>query len=83
MQLQIGLCRLEQKKLPEAINALMTVVYTYDYPEVSAAAPCEAARAQVELKQLEEAKKLFKRVVKENPSGKWFELATKKLAELK
>ncbi len=61
----------------------MTVVYTYDYPEVSAAALCEAARAQVELKQLEEAKKLFKRVVKENPSGKWFELATKKLAELK
>src|SRR5262249_4040615 len=47
-QLQIGLCRLEQKRYPEATNALLIVPFTYDYPELSAVALCEAARTLTE-----------------------------------
>jgi cellulose synthase operon protein C len=45
--LQIGLCRLEQKRYGDAIASLLIVPYTYDYPELSATALCEAARALV------------------------------------
>ena len=37
-QYQLALCRLEQKRLPEAANALLVVPFTYDYPEWSAVA---------------------------------------------
>ena len=33
-QVQIGQCRLAQKKYAEAANAFLVVPYTYDYPEV-------------------------------------------------
>src|SRR5262249_17921854 len=42
-QLQIGLCRLEQKRFAEAASALLVVTITYDHPELNAAALCEAA----------------------------------------
>jgi cellulose synthase operon protein C len=50
-QLQIGLCRLEQKRYADAANAFMIVPTTYDYPELTAAALFEAARAYGELGQ--------------------------------
>jgi TolA-binding protein len=78
-QLQIGLCRLEQKKYDEAARALLVVPSTYDYPELSAAALCEAARALVELKQREQAEKLLRRVIKEHSDSKWAEVAKERL----
>ena len=43
-QVHIGLCRIAQKRYPEATAALLGVPYLYDYPEWSAAACAEAAR---------------------------------------
>lgn len=82
-QMQIGLCRLEQKRYPEATTALLVVPFTYDYPEWNAAALSEAARAFTELKQPEQAEKLLRRVLKDHPDSKWAEVARKRLEALK
>ena len=34
--MNIGLCRLAQKRYAEACTALLVVPYTYDYPQLSA-----------------------------------------------
>ncbi len=44
-QMNIGLCRLAQKRYAEASTALLVVPYTYDYPHLSALSLLEAARA--------------------------------------
>ena len=82
-QLQIGLCRLDQKKFAEAAPALMAVVSTYNVPDLSAMALFEAAQAYNELKQPAEAKKLLERVAKDYDSTRWAELARTQLAETK
>jgi TolA-binding protein len=82
-QLQIGLCRLEQKKHAEAISALLVVPYTFDYPELSASALCEAARAMIESKQNAQAERLLERVIKDHADSKWAEVAKERLAALK
>ena len=82
-QLQIGLCRLEQKRLPEAANALLIVPFTYDYPELSATALCEASRVLLELKQPQEAGRLLQRVLKDHPEGKWADIAKERLQQIK
>jgi TolA-binding protein len=82
-QLQIGLCRLEQKRYPEAATALLVVPYTYDYPEWSAVALCEAARTFVELKQRDQAAKLLQRVIQDHPKSKWAEVAKERLEALR
>ncbi len=82
-QLQTGLCRLEQKRHPEAANALLVVPFTYDYPELSALALCEASRAFVEMKQPEQAARLLERVVKDHAQSQWAEVARQRLAEIK
>jgi TolA-binding protein len=82
-QLQIGLCRIEQKKHPEAISALLVVPYTYDYPELSAGALCEAARCMIETKQNTQAQRLLERVLKDHPDSKWAEVAKERLEALK
>src|SRR5262249_6446309 len=82
-QLQIGLCRLEQKRFAEAATALLVVPFTYDYPELNAVALCEAARAYVELKQRDHAEKLLQRVLREHPQSKWAEVARERLEPLK
>ena len=68
-QLQIGLCRFEQKKLPEAAAALLVVPYSYDYPEGNAAALFQASRVFVEMKQPEQAKRLLQRLLKDYPES--------------
>lgn len=78
-QLQIGLCRLEQKKYPEAITALTVVPTTYGYPELSAAALFETGRAHAEANQPKEALRLFERVVREYPGSVWAKAAEEKL----
>src|SRR5260370_40425785 len=64
-QLNIGLCRLAQKKYPEATTAFLVVPFTYDYPHLSALALLEAAPAHAENKQKEQAIKLLERVVRD------------------
>lgn len=82
-QLQVGVCRLSQKRYAEAANALLVVPFTYDYPDCSALALCEASRAFIELKQPLDAGNLLKRVVKDHPTTRWAEVAKQRLAEIK
>lgn len=81
-QLQIGLCRLEQKNFPEAAKALLAVPYTYDYPELNGPALCQAAQAYMGLNKPDEAAKLWQRVVKEHPNTEWAKAAEAGLAAL-
>ena len=82
-QLQIGLCRLEQKRWEEAAAALVAVTVTYAYPELVAAARCEAARAHLELLKPAEAKKQWQQVLNESPKSPWADVARKGLEGLK
>ncbi len=82
-QLNIGLCRLAQKRYAEAGNALLVVPFTYDYPHLSALALVEAARAFAENKQPDQAIKLLERVLRDHPESDCAEAARKRLAELK
>ena len=80
--LQIGLCRLEQKRYGDAAAALLIVPYTFDYPEISAIALCEAARALIEDKKPEQAERLLKKVVKDYPTSEWAKIAQERLGKL-
>src|SRR5262249_24830536 len=81
-QFPIGLCRLEQKRYPDATAALLVVPYTYDYPEWTAGALVEAARSLTEQKQREQAARLLKRVLRDHPDSAWAEVAKKRLEAL-
>jgi TolA-binding protein len=82
-QLQIGMCRLEQKRFPDAANAFLVVHSTYDYPELNVVSLCEAARCLIECKQPEQASRLLERVIKDHPESKWAEVAKTRLEALK
>jgi TolA-binding protein len=82
-QFQIGLCRLEQKRYGEATAAFLLVPFTFEYPEWSAAALCEAARALVAEKRPLQAEQLLRRVLKDYPQSKWAAVARKRLEALK
>jgi TolA-binding protein len=82
-QLQIGLCRLEQKRYAEAGNALLVVPFSYDYPELSAVALLEASRALQEQKMLRQARRLLQRVIRDHPQTRWAEAARERLEGLK
>jgi len=81
--LQIGLCRLEQKRYAEAATALLVVPYTFDYPELSAAALTEAGRALIEDKKPDQAEIQLRKVIKDYPKSDWAKVAQKRLDELK
>jgi TolA-binding protein len=82
-QLNIGQCRLAQKRYPEATTALLVVPFTYDYPNLSALALMEAARGFAENNQADQAGKLLERVIRDYPDSEQAEAAKKRLAELK
>lgn len=82
-QMNIGLCRLAQKRYPEASTALLVVPFTYDYPHLSALSLVEAARAFSENKQDEQAIRLLERVLRDHPDTEQAEAARKRLAQLK
>jgi TolA-binding protein len=82
-QMNIGLCRLAQKRYPEASTALLVVPFTYDYPKLSALALVEAARAFAENKQTEQAERLLQRVLRDHPGTEHAEVARQRLAALK
>jgi cellulose synthase operon protein C len=81
-QYQMALCRLEQKRLPEAANALLVVPFTYDYPEWSAVALLEAARVFQEMQQPQQAARLLDKVIKDYPDTEWAKAAKERLAGL-
>jgi tetratricopeptide (TPR) repeat protein len=81
-QLNVGLCRLAQKRYAEASTALLVVPFTYDYPDLSALALVEAARAFAENKQGGQAVKLLRRVLRDHPGTEQAEAARKRLADL-
>ena len=82
-QLNIGLCKLAQKKYAEASSALLVVPFTFDYPQLSALALVEAARAFAENNQKDEAIKLLESVLRDYPDTESAEAAKTRLAELK
>jgi TolA-binding protein len=81
-QMQIGLCRAEQKRWQEAVRELLAVPGTYDYADVAANASIEAGNALVELKEPAKAKDVLERVVREHPGTAWAAAARKRLAEI-
>ena len=70
-QLQIGLCRMEQKRFAEATSALLIVATTYDFPELTAAALLEASRGYSELKNREQAEHLLQRILRDHAGTEW------------
>jgi tetratricopeptide (TPR) repeat protein len=81
--LQIGLCRLEQKRYAEAASALLIVPTTFDFPDLSAAALCEAARCYGEMKNREQAERLFQKVIRDHAASDWAKVARERLEALK
>ena len=80
-QLNIGLCRLAQKRPADAATALLVVPFTYDYPQWSALALLEAARALHEAKQTPQAIALLKRLLRDYPTTPAAEAARQRLTE--
>lgn len=80
---QAGLCQLELHRPKEALVPLLSVAYGYDYPDWTAPSLIEAARANVELGQANDARKLLNRVIKEDQGGHWSAVARQRLAEVK
>jgi len=63
-------------------EALLVVPVTYDYPELSALALLEAARALSENKQAGQAVKLLRRVMADHAGTAHAEAAKKRLTDL-
>lgn len=82
-QMNIGLCRMAQKRYGEASNALLVVPYTYNYPDLNALSLLEAARALAEDKQKEQAIKVLERLLKDHPESDQAQLGKQKLEMLK
>ncbi len=82
-QLNVGMCRLEQKRYLESANAFLIVSTTYDYPELTAAALTEAARAYAAMKEHAKAERLLRRVLQDHPKSRWAEVAQQRLDEAK
>ena len=82
-QLQIGLCRMAQKRYLDAANAYLVVPSTYDYPELRAAALLEAGKAYIELKQPQQAMRQFERILRDFPNTPWADAAKEKLGQMK
>jgi TolA-binding protein len=78
-QLQIGLCRVEQKRWLDAANAFLVIPSTYDYPELRAAALLEAGKAYLALNQREQANRQFERILREFPNTPWADAAKENL----
>ncbi|MGL4549981.1 MAG: tetratricopeptide repeat protein, partial [Gemmataceae bacterium] len=81
-QLNVGLCRLAQKRPGDAAAALLVVPFTYDYPELSGLALLEAARALHEDKQTASAVRLLQRVLRDHPGTPAADAARKRLTDL-
>jgi TolA-binding protein len=81
-QMQIGLCRAEQKRWEDAVKELLVVPGTYDYADVAANASLEAGKALVEMKEPARAKDVLRRVVRDYSGTEWATAAQKRLTEI-
>ncbi len=79
--LQIGLCHLAQKRFGDAAASLLIVPYTFDYPELSATALVEAARALSLDKKPEQAERVLRKVLKDYPTSDWAKVAQERLGK--
>jgi TolA-binding protein len=83
-QLQIGQCRLAQKKYAAAAAAFQLVAFTYDFPEVGYAATLEAARAFADDGKPAEAERVLAKLLKDAPKdSEWAKAAAERLGKLK
>jgi len=83
-QIQIGQCKLVQKKFAEAAAAFLVVPYTYDYPELAFAAMLEAARALAADNKPSDAERVLQKLLKDAPKDSdWAKAAQERLKELK
>jgi TolA-binding protein len=80
-QFQIGLCRHAQKRYGEAVAAFLLVPFGYDYPDWSAAALCEAARALAADGKTRQADRILRRVLKDYPQSQWAAVARERLGK--
>jgi TolA-binding protein len=78
-QFQIGVCRMEQKRYPDAAKAFLIVPTKYDYPELSAAALLEAAQAYRETNNREQSVRLLEQLIREYPNTPFAEAAKERL----
>lgn len=81
--LRIGVCFNEKNQPAEALKILMPITVQFDHADHIAAALLEAARAQLLLKQPEEARKLLQRVTQEHPNSPWATTAQERLLQIK
>jgi TolA-binding protein len=81
-QFQIGACRAEQLRYADAAGQFLLVPMTYDYPERSAAALYEAARASEAMKQPAEAARLYREVLRDHPRTSWAKLSADRLVAI-
>jgi cellulose synthase operon protein C len=81
-QMQLGLCRAEQKRWKEAAAELLAVPATYDYAEFNAQSSLAAASALRELKDTAKAKEVLQRIVADHPETAWATEAAKRIKEI-
>lgn len=79
--LQIGRCRMAQKRFADAVQAYLGVHLTYDYPELAAQALLEAAEAFTQTKQPEQARRLLEQVLQDYPQTSAAKLAKERLGQ--
>lgn len=79
-QLQIGLCRMAQKRYADAVASFLVAPFTSDAPDLVAAALCEAGRGLVEMNQPDQAARLWERVVRDYTPAPWAAVARERLA---
>ncbi len=80
-QMQIGMCRMAQKRYADAAAALMLVPYSYDFPELGYAAVLEAAHAYEENTDPESALRVLETLLKSVPAGSEWEKSAKVIVE--
>jgi cellulose synthase operon protein C len=81
--LQIGQCRMAQKRYGDAAASFLIIPYTFDYPDLSAAALLEAARALTDDQKPDQAEKLLRKVLKDYPDTEWAKAAKERIDKTK
>jgi cellulose synthase operon protein C len=81
--LQIGLCRIEQKRWAEATASLLVVPFSFDFPELNPIAISEASRCLLEEKKPEQAERLLQRLIKDYPNSPQAKNAEERLTQIR
>ncbi len=81
-QFQIGECLYAQGQHEEAVREFLKVDILFAYPRWSAAALYEAGRCQEELRQMDDARDSYERVLEIDSESEWARMASARLAAL-